>query len=174
MIITLDNGQSVTIYEDNNLLKQLEPYIDKEIYELLNDKYSYLSDSIPSENIKLIACGEDFIGNTIRYCNLNHLGDLDQIVIATNEGNIMVLDIDGGDEYSCASANCYNKSRFESKIVRDRYFRQELLENNVVGKDYVDKLLKEDKLKNKQLEEQRKHEKYKEYLKLKKEFEGAE
>lgn len=172
MIITLDNGQSITIYEQNNLLKQLEPYIDKEIFELLNDKYSYLSDSIPSENIKLVTRGEDLIGNTIRYCNLNNLCDLDQIIIATNEGNIMVSDIEGGGEYTCPSANCYNKPRFESKIVRDRYFRQELLENNIVGKDYVEKLLKEDELKTKQLEEQRKNEKYQEYLKLKKEFEG--
>lgn len=40
MVITLDNGQVVTIYEQNNLLKQIEPYIDKEIFDLLEDKFS--------------------------------------------------------------------------------------------------------------------------------------
>lgn len=40
MVIQLDNGQTVTIYEDSNLLKQLEPYIDKEIYDVLEDKFA--------------------------------------------------------------------------------------------------------------------------------------
>lgn len=39
MVIQLDNGQTVTIYEQSNLLKQIEPYIDKEIYDLLEEQY---------------------------------------------------------------------------------------------------------------------------------------
>jgi predicted nucleic acid-binding Zn-ribbon protein len=39
MVLTLDNGQTVTIYEQNNVLKQLEPYIDKEIFDLLEEQY---------------------------------------------------------------------------------------------------------------------------------------
>ena len=38
MVITLDNGQTVTIYEDNNILPQLRDYIDKELYELILKK----------------------------------------------------------------------------------------------------------------------------------------
>jgi chromosome segregation ATPase len=40
MVITLDNRQTVTIFEQGNLLKQIEPYIDKEIYDLLEDKFN--------------------------------------------------------------------------------------------------------------------------------------
>lgn len=39
MIITLDNGQTVTIYEDGNFLREIQPYIDKEIFDALHDKY---------------------------------------------------------------------------------------------------------------------------------------
>ena len=39
MIITLDNGQTVTIYEDSNLLREIQPYIDKEIYEVLENAF---------------------------------------------------------------------------------------------------------------------------------------
>jgi septation ring formation regulator EzrA len=52
MVITLDNGQTVTIYEDNNLLKQIEPYIDKEIYDLLYDEFDG-ADKVVIENESL-------------------------------------------------------------------------------------------------------------------------
>jgi chromosome segregation ATPase len=52
MVITLDDGQTVTIYEDNNLLKQIEPYIDKEIFDLLEDKYC-LADELDYKNEEL-------------------------------------------------------------------------------------------------------------------------
>lgn len=39
MVLTLDNGQTVTIYEDNNLLREIQPYIDKEIYDLLENAF---------------------------------------------------------------------------------------------------------------------------------------
>jgi chromosome segregation ATPase len=44
MVITLDNGQTVTIYEDNNLLKQIKTYIDKEIYDLLEEQFGEIDD----------------------------------------------------------------------------------------------------------------------------------
>jgi chromosome segregation ATPase len=44
MVLTLDNGQTVTIYEQGNLLKQIEPYIDKEIYDLLEEQYGEIDD----------------------------------------------------------------------------------------------------------------------------------
>jgi predicted nuclease with TOPRIM domain len=39
MVLILDNGQTVTIYEQSDLLKQLQPYIHKEIYDLLEEQY---------------------------------------------------------------------------------------------------------------------------------------
>lgn len=40
MVLTLDNGQAITIYEDGNFLREIQPYIDKEIYDALYDKYN--------------------------------------------------------------------------------------------------------------------------------------
>lgn len=44
MVITLDNGQTITIYERGNLLKQIKPYIDKEIFDLLEEQYGDIND----------------------------------------------------------------------------------------------------------------------------------
>ena len=44
MVIQLDNGQTVTIYEQNNLLKQIKPYIDTEIFDLLEEQYGEIDD----------------------------------------------------------------------------------------------------------------------------------
>lgn len=53
MVITLDNGQTITIYEQCNLLKQIEPYIDKEIFDALYDKYNDVeSDLIRLEKLE--------------------------------------------------------------------------------------------------------------------------
>ncbi|NRU52649.1 hypothetical protein [Clostridium beijerinckii] len=64
MVIQLDNGQTVTIFEDSNLLKQIEPYIDKEIYDLLEDKFDG-ADKIVIENESLagdLADANEYIG----------------------------------------------------------------------------------------------------------------
>ena len=39
MVITLDNGQVITVYEDGNLLREIQLYIDKEIYDLLENAF---------------------------------------------------------------------------------------------------------------------------------------
>lgn len=172
MVITLSNGESITIYENYNLLKQLEPYIDKEIYELLNKECSFLNNSISCENFELVAHGEDLEGATIKYCNLNNGCDLDEIIIATHEGYIMIADIDDGSDYSCPSAYCYNEKRFKSKIVNNKHFREELLNNKIITKEYIEQLLKEDEIRQKKLEEKIKKEEYETFLKLKEKFEG--
>jgi chromosome segregation ATPase len=46
MVITLDNGQTVTIYEDNNLLKQIKPYIDEEIYDALEGQFGSIDSDL--------------------------------------------------------------------------------------------------------------------------------
>jgi predicted RNase H-like nuclease (RuvC/YqgF family) len=35
MVITLDSGQTVTIYENQNIFPQIKEYIDSELYELI-------------------------------------------------------------------------------------------------------------------------------------------
>lgn len=40
MMITLDNGENVLILEQQNILPQIKDYIDKEIYDLLEEKFS--------------------------------------------------------------------------------------------------------------------------------------
>ena len=39
MVIKLENGQTITIYEDGNLLREIQLYIDKEIYDLLENAF---------------------------------------------------------------------------------------------------------------------------------------
>jgi chromosome segregation ATPase len=38
MVITLNNGKTVTVYEKQNILPQIRDYIDNEVYELLKEK----------------------------------------------------------------------------------------------------------------------------------------
>lgn len=173
MVITLDNGQPITIYENNNLIKQLKPYIDKEIYELLDEKYGVIEQPLSSSNIKIVTDSEEMIGETIKYSNLNS-GDLDSIIIATNEGGLLIASIDGGDEFECASANCIrNEEQLKYKIFANSDVRNELLQNNIISKEYVEKIKRERKIRLQQQEEEQKKRKYEEYLKLKKEFEGG-
>jgi hypothetical protein len=64
MVLALDNGQTVTIFKDSNLLKQIEPYIDKEIYDLLYDEFDGV-DKIVVENESLagdLADANEYIG----------------------------------------------------------------------------------------------------------------
>lgn len=38
MVLTLDNGQTITIYEQQNIFPQIKEYIDIELYELILKK----------------------------------------------------------------------------------------------------------------------------------------
>ena len=39
MVLTLDSGQTITIFENDNVIEQIKPYIDGEIYNLLSEHY---------------------------------------------------------------------------------------------------------------------------------------
>lgn len=172
MVITLDDGQSVVIYENNNLIKQIEPYIDKEIYELLNKRYGFIEQPLSQNNIRLVTDSEDMIGETVKYSNIVHNGDLDDIIIATNEGSLLIANTYGGDEYSYPSVSCVtNEKQLKYKIFGNKDIRNELLQNNIISKEYVEKINKEREIELKKQEDERKLKKYKEYLKLKQEFE---
>ena len=174
MVITLDNGQPITIYENNNLIKQLKPYIDKEIYELLDEKYGITEQPLSSNGIRIVTDSEEMIGETIKYSNIVNNGDLDNVIIATNEGSLLIVNIDGGDGYSCASASCIkNEEQLKYKIFADSDVRNELLQNNIISKEYFEKIKQEREKRLQQQEAENKKVKYEEYLKLKKEFEGG-
>lgn len=174
MVITLDNGQSITIYEkQNNLIKQLKPYIDEEIYELLDKRYGITDQPLSSNGIRIITDSDEMIGETIKYSNIVNNGDIDNIIIATNEGSLLIASIDGGDEFECASAYCIkNEEQLKYKVFADSDVRNELLQNNIISKEYVKKIKQEREIRLQQEDEDQKKRKYEEYLKLKKEFEG--
>lgn len=172
MVLTLDNGRAITIYEQGNLLKQIEPYIDKEIYDLLYDKFGFIQNTYKDFN--LVKYGYELVGQTIKHCEIGHGSVLENSVIATEEGNVLVLNGScSGDDYdSYIDITALTKEQLDRQIVKNNYFRNELLDNNIIDKSYVQKLLDIEKWKSKEEERKIKEKRYAEYLKMKKEFEG--
>jgi len=166
MVITLDNGQTITVYEGGNLLKQIKPYIDKEIFDLLEEKFSFIQTTYKDFN--LVKYGDELVGQTIKCCNVGHGCDLENSIIATEEGNALILNAYLDDDVSVAALT---KEQLDRKLVNDSYFRKELLDNNIVDKNYVQKLLDIEKWKVKEEEKKLKEKRYAEYIKMKKEFE---
>lgn len=167
MVITLDNGQIITIYEDGDILKQINEYIDKELYELLEEKFGFIQTTYKDFN--LVKYGDELVGQTIKCCNIGHGCDLENSIIATEEGNVLILNAYLDDD---VSVTALTKEQLDRKLAKDSYFRKELLDNNIVDKSYVQKLLDAEKWKAKEEERKVKEKRYTEYLKMKKEFEG--
>lgn len=177
MIITLDNGQAITVYERQSILPQIQSYIDKEIFELLVEKFGISEQPLSLNGIRIVTNSDEMIGETIKYSNIVNNCDLDNVIIATNEGSLLIANIDGGDECSCTSASCIkSEEQLKYKIFADSDVRNELLLNNIISKEYVDQIKQEREIRlEKEAEERKKKckkEKYQEYLKLKEEFEG--
>jgi hypothetical protein len=168
MVITLDNGQTITIYEDNNLLKQIEPYIDKGIFDLLEDKFGFIQTTYKDFN--LVKYGYELVGQTIKCCEVGHGSVLENSVIATEEGNLLILN-GSCDDDNYIDITALTKEQLDRQLVKNSYFRNELLENNIINKNYVQKLLDIEKWKSKEEEKKLKEKRYAEYLKMKKEFE---
>jgi hypothetical protein len=171
MVIQLDDGQTITIYEQGNLLKQIEPYIDKEIYDLLYDKFGFIQNTYKDFN--LVKYGYELVGQTIKHCEIGHGSVLENSIIATEEGNVMILNGDCDDD-NYIDIKALTKEQLDRQIVKNSYFRNELLDNNIVDKNYIQKLLDIEKFKSKEDERKIKEKRYAEYLKMKKEFEGNE
>ena len=172
MVITLNNGEVVTIYENGNVLKQLEPYIDKEIYDLLEEKFGFIQATYKDFNV--VKYGYELVGQTIKHCEIGHGSVLENSVIATEEGNVLVLNGNSsGDEYdNYIDVTALTKEQLDRQIVKNSYFRNELIDNNIIDKSYVQKLLDIEKWKAKDEEKKLKEKRYAEYIKMKKEFEG--
>lgn len=169
MVLTLDNGQTVTVYEQGNLLKQIEPYIDKEIFDLLYDKFGFIQNTYKDFN--LVKYGYELVGQTIKHCEIGHGSVLENSIIATEEGNVMILNGDCDDD-NYIDIKALTKEQLDRQIVKNSYFRNELLDNNIIDRSYVQKLLDIEKFKSKEEERKVKERRYAEYLKMKKEFEG--
>jgi uncharacterized protein YhaN len=74
MVITLDNGQTVTIYEDSNLIREIKPYIDKEIYEVLENAFG----SVEVDLEKLEKLEEESVDKEVEYgCLSDKYNDLE-------------------------------------------------------------------------------------------------
>lgn len=74
MVITLDNGQTVTIYEDSNLLRDIQPYIDKEIYDLLENAFG----GVESDLERLDKLEEESVDKEVEYgCLSDKYNDLE-------------------------------------------------------------------------------------------------
>lgn len=175
MIITLDNGQSITIYENDNILKQIKPYIDSEIYELLNNNCRLPELNVKPNKFRLETNTGDLIDEKIKSINLVNGMNLDTIIISTHEGGLFIADIVGGDEYNYPHLNCIkSEEELNKKILADNDTRGELLFNGIINKEYVDKIKKERDERLKLEKERAKKKRYEQYLKLKKEFESEE
>jgi len=168
MVVTLDDGQVVTIYEQGNLLKQIEPYIDKEIYDLLEEKFGFIQATYKDFN--LVKYGYELVGQTIKHCEIGHGSVLENSIIATEEGSILILNGDCDDD-NYIDIKALTKEQLDRQIVKNSYFRNELIDNNIIDKSYVQKLLDIEKWKAKEEERKVKEKRYAEYLKMKKEFE---
>ena len=96
MVITLDNGQSVTIFENDNVIEQIRPYIDAEIYDLLEEHYKG-EDSclLELENLKdeKEGCDEAYEELERKYDNLSD--DIDCMQDELDEKDEIIGKIDG-------------------------------------------------------------------------------
>ena len=73
MVLTLDNGKTITIFESDNVIEQIKPYIDKEIYDFLEEHYKGVDTCLLElENLKdeKVGCDEAYDELENKYCNL--------------------------------------------------------------------------------------------------------
>lgn len=84
MVITLDNGQTVTIYEDSNLLREIQSYIDKEIYNVLENAFG----GVESNLERLDTLEEESVDKEVEYgCLSDKYNDLEDKYDALYEEN---------------------------------------------------------------------------------------
>jgi hypothetical protein len=118
--------------------------------------------------MKMILKGEDLKGKTIKYCSISNGTDGNEHnIIATDDGSIMMFDVD----YEDGHFKCYNEDRFKTVVAVYDYVRKTLLNENIVTKKQVGLWEEERKMKLKRQDELINQQKYEQYLKLKEEFE---
>ncbi|MBY6838665.1 hypothetical protein [Clostridium botulinum] len=166
MVLTLNDGQSITIFESQNVLRQIKDYIDDELYKLLEYKYGFLENN-NSSDLCVLTDFDDLKGRKIKYFSV---GESDYSYICTTDGAIVIFKI-----FDDESVEICNEDRFNNILLYDCWIRNDLLDHNIISTQYIDEIKREQDAKDKARklaykEEERKR-KYNEYLKLKEEFE---
>lgn len=167
MVLTLNNGQSVTVFENQDILRQIKDYIDDELYKLLEDKYGFLENN-NSSDLCILSDFDDLKGRRVKYCSV---AEYDYNYFCTFDGAILMFRT-FDDEFN--SEFCSEK-RFKQILLNYEWIRTDLINHNVISTQYIDEIKREQAEKNKAREEayreEEKKRKYNEYLKLKAEFE---
>lgn len=168
MVLTLNNGQSVTIFENQNVLRQIKDYIDDEIYNLLEYKYGFLEPPLSNE-LCILTDFDELKGRKIKYCSVH---EYDYSYFCTFDGAILMFRT-FDDEFN--SEFCSEK-RFKQILLNYEWIRTDLINHNVISTQYIDELKREQEAEDRAREqiyrEVERKRKYNEYLKLKEEFEG--
>ncbi|NFT08101.1 hypothetical protein FDF26_13715 [Clostridium botulinum] len=167
MVLALNNGQSITIFENQNVLRQIKDYIDDEIYNLLEYKYGFLEPPLSNE-LCILTDFDDLKGRKIKYCSV---AESDYSCICTTDGALIIF-----KTFDDESVEICNEDRFKNILLYDSWIRNDLLDHNIISTQYIDEIKREQEEKNKARElaykEEERKRKYNEYLKLKEEFEG--
>ncbi|OSA95664.1 UNVERIFIED_ORG: hypothetical protein B2H93_04385 [Clostridium botulinum] len=163
MVLTLNNGQTITIFENQNVLRQIKGYIEDEIYKLLEYKYGFLESPISNE-LCILTDFDDLKGRKVKYCSV---AEYDYSYFCTTDGAILMFRT-FDDEFN--SEFC-DENRFKQILLNYECIRTDLINHNIISTQYIDKLKIEQEEKNKVREQKERKRKYNEYLKLKEEFE---
>ncbi|WP_252251258.1 hypothetical protein [Clostridium sp. VAP52] len=168
MVLTLNNGQSITVFENQNVLRQIKDYIDEEIYKLLEYKYGFLENNM--NNLYILNDFDDLEGRRVKYCSV---AEYDYSYFCTFDGAILMFRT-FDDEFT--SEIC-DENRFKQVLLNYEWIRNDLINHNVISTQCIDEIKREQAEKNKAREEayreEEKKRKYNEYIKLKAEFEGG-
>lgn len=167
MVIQLDNGQSVTIFENQNVLRQIRDYIDEEIYELLEDTFGYLEQPTPND-LLILSEFDDLMCRETKHCSV---GEYSYSYFCTMDGAILMFEIEDSSIYEICDEN-----KIKKIILTYKDIRNDLINNNIISKQYVEKIKKEqeeqNKIKEKLIQKEQDKRDYEEYLKLKEKFGG--
>ncbi|HBJ1650891.1 TPA: hypothetical protein LA460_000110 [Clostridium botulinum] len=87
MVLTLNNGQTITVYEKQNVLHQIKDYIDDEVYKLLEYKYGFLENPISNE-LCILTDFDDLKGRKVKYCSV---AEYDYSYFCTTDGAILMF-----------------------------------------------------------------------------------
>ena len=119
--------------------------------------------------VKLVNDSEELIGKVIKYCNICHGADGNEHnIIATEDGYAIFYNVN----YESGDIRCFNEKGFKYAVLSWPYLKNDLINNEIITEDEIKEWKKEVEEQNKLRDQRIKKQKYEEYLKLKKEFEG--
>ena len=170
MILNLQNGESITIYENDDILKQLQLYIDPEIFNLLYNKFGQCESIKNLKDLYMITDIKELCGKKILYADYYD----NYLLLKTNDNCILIAEIYSDSEDAIADINFYDENLLKKNIRYNRYLKKQLTIDNIIPQKIMNQINEEIKEENKKRLQQEKEKRYKEYLKLKEEFENEE